>query len=128
MKNLDSLNKLDHVILLCNNLEDTYKFYEQVLGLKSGINLEDWKEFDVGDTALTLRRRKRNYDGVADSKAPGVQLAFKVDSRNELDDWYQKLKTGGVDIIESPKDQEWKHRTVFFNDPEGNIIEIYCEL
>jgi catechol 2,3-dioxygenase-like lactoylglutathione lyase family enzyme len=33
-----------------------------------------------------------------------------------------------VDIIEPPKDQEFGHRTVFFRDPEGNIIEIFAEL
>lgn len=27
-----------------------------------------------------------------------------------------------------PKDQPWGHRTVFFRDPDGNILEIYADL
>ena len=32
----------------------------------------------------------------------------------------------GVEVLSPPRDlPNWRHRTLFFRDPEGNIIEIY---
>jgi len=31
-------------------------------------------------------------------------------------------------LLVEPKDQPWGHRTVFFRDPDGNILEIYADL
>ena len=34
----------------------------------------------------------------------------------------------GVPILRGPTDlPDWRHRTLFFRDPEDNIIEIYAE-
>jgi glyoxylase I family protein len=36
-----------------------------------------------------------------------------------------------VEIIEPPTDRDmryWKHRTLFFKDPEDNILEIFAEI
>jgi catechol 2,3-dioxygenase-like lactoylglutathione lyase family enzyme len=34
----------------------------------------------------------------------------------------------GVTIIGGPADlPQWRHRTLFFRDPEDNVIEIYAE-
>jgi catechol 2,3-dioxygenase-like lactoylglutathione lyase family enzyme len=27
-----------------------------------------------------------------------------------------------------PADQPWAHRTAFFRDPDGNIVEIYADI
>lgn len=122
------MDKLDYIILLCNNLGNTRRFYEQILGLKLRKASENWIEFSVGDTALTLRKRSRPYDGKLDPETPGVQLAFNVGTTDEVDKWYGKLKSDKINIIEAPKNQDWGHRTLFFYDPEGNIIEIYCDI
>ena len=38
------------------------------------------------------------------------------------------LLAKGVPILRGPTDlPEWRHRTLFFRDPEDNIIEIYAE-
>jgi len=29
---------------------------------------------------------------------------------------------------ETPQDQPWGHRTLFFRDPDGNVLEIYAEI
>jgi catechol-2,3-dioxygenase len=33
-----------------------------------------------------------------------------------------------VEIIEAPRDEGYGHRTLFFKDPEGNILEIYADI
>jgi glyoxylase I family protein len=34
-----------------------------------------------------------------------------------------------VPILSPPKElAAWRHRTLFFRDPEGNIVELYAEI
>jgi hypothetical protein len=33
-----------------------------------------------------------------------------------------------VEILEAPRDQAYGHRTFFFKDPEGNILEIDVDI
>ena len=46
------------------------------------------------------------------------------------DSWYVDLISveGGVEIAEPPTDQPRGHRTVYFFDPEHNLLEIYAEI
>jgi catechol 2,3-dioxygenase-like lactoylglutathione lyase family enzyme len=56
-----------------------------------------------------------------------VQLAFRV-APQEVDEWHTELLKKRVEILEPPQDWDYGHRTLFFKDPEGNILEIYAEL
>jgi predicted enzyme related to lactoylglutathione lyase len=83
---------------------------------------------DAGGVLLGLRLRDRDYDGRGGGSAsPGVQLAFLV-SPAEVDACHQQLVEGGIEILEPPTDQPRGHRTVYFSDPEGNVLEVYAEI
>jgi len=41
---------------------------------------------------------------------------------------HQELLENSVEVLEPPTDQSFGHRTLYFKDPEGNILEIYAEL
>ena len=41
---------------------------------------------------------------------------------------YRQLLAKGVEILDPPADQPRGHRTVYFADPEGNILEVYAEI
>jgi catechol-2,3-dioxygenase len=45
-----------------------------------------------------------------------------------VDGCHTELIDHQVEIIEAPRDQEYGHRTLFFKDPEGNILEIYADI
>ena len=47
---------------------------------------------------------------------------------DEVDVCHQRLAERGVEILEPPTDQARGHRTVYFSDPEGNILEVYAEI
>ena len=38
------------------------------------------------------------------------------------------LRAEGVAIVAPATDQPWGHRTVFFRDPDGNLLEIYADI
>jgi catechol 2,3-dioxygenase-like lactoylglutathione lyase family enzyme len=45
-----------------------------------------------------------------------------------VDASHAELVAKGVPIIREPTDlPQWRHRTLFFRDPEDNVIEIYAE-
>ncbi|MCC7085736.1 MAG: VOC family protein [Pirellulales bacterium] len=56
-----------------------------------------------------------------------MQLAFLV-APETVDRYHQQLVNHGVKILDPPTNQAWGHRTVYFADPEGNLLEIYGEL
>ena len=124
---LKNIRNLDYVILLCEDLFQTKRFYHETLGFSIYRDWEDWIEMRVGAVLLTLRRRGRPYDGKKYPDSASIQLAFRV-APNEVDQCYAELLQKQVEILEPPRDQDYGHRTLFFKDPEGNILEIYADI
>ena len=124
---LTNIRNLDYVVLLCNDMARMKAFYHGTLGFPIHRDWEDWIELRVGAILLTLRRRGRPYDGEKYPNSAGVQLAFRV-APSEVDGCYAELLDKQVEIIEAPRDQDYGHRTLFFKDPEGNILEIYADI
>jgi catechol 2,3-dioxygenase-like lactoylglutathione lyase family enzyme len=126
-----SLSAIQHdVILLCADLPRTRAFYHDVMGFRLETDQPNWVSFSVGSTLLTLRPRGAiagAQDGPAVPGSAAIQLAFRV-PHAAVDVCYAELLAKGVSIIRGPTDlPAWRHRTVFFRDPENNVIEIYGE-
>ena len=124
---LTNIRNLDYVILLCDDIEPMKTFYHETLGFPIYRDWEGWIELRVGAVLLTLRKRGRPYDGDKYPNSASLQLAFRV-APPEVDGCYTELLQKQVEIIEGPHDQEYGHRTLFFKDPEGNILEIYADI
>jgi glyoxylase I family protein len=127
-RGLGSIRNLDHTILICQDLDKMRSFYANTMGLHIHGALPNWVEFQVGAALLTLRSHGRDYDGPAvNTRSAKVQLAFRVPPADvalaEL-----ALREAKVSIVESTTDQAWGHRTLFFKDPENNVLEIYAEI
>ena len=131
---LKSIRHLDYVVLICNDLIPMKQFYHEIMGFPIYLETESWIEMRVGSMLLTLSKRDRPFVGSAvpdDSAA--VQLAFRV-APQEVQSCYEELLAQGVEIVQAPQIinqrvwQYWKHRTLFFKDPEGNLLEIYAEI
>jgi catechol 2,3-dioxygenase-like lactoylglutathione lyase family enzyme len=124
---LNSIRNVDYVVLLCKDLVVMREFYEGVMGFPIYRDQDGWIELRVGSTLLTLRRRDRPYDGPTPRDSACVQLAFRV-TPAEVDACHAELVAKGVPILDPPADQPWGHRTLFFQDPERNVLEIYADL
>lgn len=122
-----SIRNLDYIVLLCNDIEAMKRFYTEVMGFPVYRDWGDWLEMQVGASLLTLRKRGRPYDGPATQGSAGVQLAFRV-APSEVDACYEELLRHNVPILEPPRTQDYGHRTLFFKDPENNILEIYADV
>jgi glyoxylase I family protein len=128
---LTEIHSLDHTVLLCRDLARAKAFYRDVMGFPIEADLPYWVSFRVGGAHVTLRPRGRGPTGEDDGPpAPGsaaVQLAFRVPPP-AVDTCHAELLAHGVTIVRPPTDvPSFRHRTLFFRDPEDNLIEIYAE-
>jgi glyoxylase I family protein len=126
-----TIGNLDYVILLCEHMAKTREFYLNVMKFPLDMDRPNWVSFRVGSGLLTLRPRGQGVawdDGPAVDGSASIQLAFRVPPP-AVEEWHRELVENGIDIISPPKDlPSWGHRTLFFRDPEGNVIEIYAEI
>jgi len=131
MSGLSAIRGIDYTILIVRDMAAMRRFYAEVMGFPLERTLGDsWIEHRVGSNILALAERSATRaasepDLPADRAA--VQLAFRV-ARREVDRCAAELKALNVAIIEPPNDQLWGHRTLFFRDPDGNLLEIYAEI
>ncbi|MFN8488028.1 MAG: VOC family protein [Caldilineaceae bacterium] len=125
---LTAVQQLNYVIVLCDDLVRMKAFYRDLFAFAVDSESETSLALRAGSVLLGLRLRTRDYDGRGvRPEAPGVQLAFRV-SPPEVDQCYAQLVAKGVTIVDPPTDQPRGHRTVYFTDPEGNILEVYAEI
>lgn len=127
---LSEIHTLDHTVILCRDLPKTKAFYRDVMGFSVEVEKESWVSFRVGATLLSLRPRGKwricDYGELQPGTA-ALQLAFRVPPP-AVDTCHAELVKAGVEVLKGPTDlPDWRHRTVFFRDPENNIIEIYAE-
>jgi len=125
---IKNIQKLDYAIILCDDLPRMKAFYQSLFGFPVVSERADVLAMNAGSVTFCLRQRTRHYDGTSPSAGSRcVQLAFRV-SRGEVNACHAELAEKGATILEPPTDQFWGHRTVFFSDPEGNLLEFYEEL
>ena len=120
---------IDYTVIFARQMTAMREFYGATLGFSLHKELgSKWVEFRVGSNILALTERGAVFD---DPSPPvgvlSLQLAFRV-SPGEVASCAAVLKERGVSIVAGPTDQPWGHRTLFFRDPDGNVLEIYAEL
>lgn len=124
-----TIRSVGYIIILCDDLTAMRRFYSEVLQFR--VHDEDpghWVGFEVGSLFLALRPRGRSYDGpTIPSESASIQLSFRVPPA-DVDIAHKTLQEHDVDVIEEPTNQDFAHRTLFFRDPENNVIEIFADI
>jgi catechol 2,3-dioxygenase-like lactoylglutathione lyase family enzyme len=133
MKRLGSpfhaIRAIDYTVIFVREMDAMRHFYEDILGFPLRRELSpDWIEYRVGDNTLALARPSRTAADVpTPSGSASLQLAFKV-SALEVDQCADELVRQGVELLSPPTDQAFGHRTLFFRDPDGNLLEMFAEI
>lgn len=127
---LRAIRALDYTILFARDLPAMRRFYTEVMRFEvySEVAGGDWLEFRVGGNILALCKPGLVIADPAPARGTAsVHLAFHV-RREEVDAAEAALRAEGVAIVAPSTDQPWGHRTMFFRDPDGNLLEIYADI
>ena len=125
----EAINAVDYTVVIVRGMEAMRRFYEDVLCFKVARQLsENWIEYQIGSTILALSAPGWTADDAPVAKgSAALQLAFRVPVA-AVDACAAELERRKVDILSPPTDRDFGHRTLFFRDPDGNLIEIYAEI
>ena len=126
---LRAIRAIDYTVIFVRDMAAMRRFYEDILGLSLLRELSPgWVEYRVGDNTLALARpRLTAQDAPTPNGSASLQLAFKV-SVPEVDQCADELVRQGVTLLSPPINQVFGHRTLFFRDPDGNLLEIFADI
>ena len=121
-----SVDRIDHVVLNCHDVDRTVAWYVRVLGMRR-------QEFGEGRVALLFGNQKINVRPTGapnwvtgDVDAPGsLDLCFIADMGPG--DVGAHLRAAGVDITEGPVPKTGALGPMtshYCRDPDGNLIEV----
>jgi catechol 2,3-dioxygenase-like lactoylglutathione lyase family enzyme len=124
-----AIRAIDYTVIFARDMAAMRRFYEDVLGFALLRELSpNWIEYGVGSNTLALAKPSRTAaDAPTPAGSASLQLAFKV-SAAEVDACADELVRQGVALLSPPTNQSFGHRTLFFRDPDGNLLEIYAEI
>jgi catechol-2,3-dioxygenase len=121
--------KLGHIVLNVRDARKSKEFYTRALGLKVA-----HEDYDRGAVFLSFGTQHHDLalfqlaTGETPSPTqPGLHhTAWQLGSFEELQAAYHELRELGV-----PVDATIAHnvtRSVYFHDPDGNRVELYCDM
>lgn len=125
--------ELTHVRLLVDDVEETLRFYRDVLGLEVTLGAGDgiYYELRGGNVILALYRRdlmdQMIGGGLGErARSDAVALTFAVD---DVDETARLLEERGATLVNEPMDYEVAFlRVAHLRDPDGNLIEVNAPL
>ena len=123
---MNTINGIKETCLYIHDLEGAREFYGSVLGFQE-ISYEPGKHvfFRAGRSVLLCfnpEDSKHKTSPPAHYAEGNQHLAFEVDPEDYLQTM-EELIAHGIDIIDTVT---WKNgqESCYFNDPEGNVLEI----
>ena len=124
-----AIRAIDYTVILVRDMAAMRRFYEGVLHFPLTRELSaGWIEYQIGGNTLALSRPGRTAkDAPTPKGGASLQLAFRV-AADDVDRCADELVRHGVDLLEPPTNQPFGHRTLFFRDPDGNLLEVYAEI
>jgi catechol 2,3-dioxygenase-like lactoylglutathione lyase family enzyme len=120
--------KLTHACLITQRLETLRDFYREVLQVEPQVFQSDYLEFPIGGAILSLYKQESLDKTVPGAMQAGanksVMLEFQV---ADVDQEYARLKESQlpIDWVMPPATFPWGNRSIYFRDPEGNMINLY---
>lgn len=124
-----AIRAIDYTVIFVRDMTTMRRFYEDILGFPLQRELSPgWIEYQVGGNTLALAKPSLTAaDDPTPNRSASLQLAFKV-SAAQVDQCADELVRQGVPLLSPPTDQSFGHRTLFFRDPDGNLLEVFAEI
>jgi lactoylglutathione lyase len=124
-----AIRAIDYTVIFVRDMDAMRRFYETLLGFSlQRVLSSGWIEFRIGSNTLALAIPSRTAsDHPIPVGSAALQLAFKV-SVAEVDACAEELMRKDISLVSPPTDQVFGHRTLFFRDPDGNLLEVFADI
>ena len=117
---------LTNTCLITTNASRLVHFYENVLGMKAHWSGEQYAELRTGVGVLAIfsaDAQEKYIPGSANAASNrSTILEFKV---ADVDHEYARLQPLVTIWVKKPTTQPWGTRSVYFRDPDGNLVDFY---
>jgi catechol 2,3-dioxygenase-like lactoylglutathione lyase family enzyme len=125
---LSAIQALDYTVVRVRDMEAMRAFYGRTLRFQFVRELSpNWVEYRIGPNILALTGSFQFVENqTLGAGIAAVQLAFRV-PYEAVDVCAAELTAAGISLLSPPTDRPFRHRTLFFCDPDGNLIEIYAD-
>jgi catechol 2,3-dioxygenase len=121
--------KVGHVVLKARDLAQVEKFYTEVLGFEVVMRLDRPRGvfFSLGDQHhdLAVLEVPPEADAPKDNQVGLHHVALQVESFAELKECYRTLQSHNIPIVRAVDHGITK--SIYFCDPAGNRLELYCD-
>lgn len=125
---------LSTCFVLVNDPDEALGFYRDKLGMevRNDVARDSFRWITVGaasqpDVSIVLTNyvngSPEDNDAVAAMIAKGALYGVHLQA-DDLDGTFQRLRSGGAEIVQEPADQPWGVRDGAVRDPSGNLIRI----
>jgi len=117
---------IEHIVLTVKNIEESLKFYNQVLGMEIITSGEGRKALKFGSQKIILQEPGSESEPKAHKPVPGsADICFI--SHVPMNRIIEELKKKHAEIIKGPAEKtgaNGKIISVYLRDPDGNLLEI----
>ena len=120
-----------HLAFPVKNLEETFRFYTEILGCTTGRRSEEWIDFNMWGhqvvAHLSADEAGASAKNSVDGKGVPVRHFGVILEMDEWDALAARVKKAGIDFVIEPyirfKGEPGEQATMFFLDPSGNALE-----
>jgi len=117
-----------HVIINANDLAHARAFYGWLLprigypGVHHDVTASGW----FGDGGSFWVKQAAGRDAFSKDRVGLCEIAFRAESRAEVDALAEELRTRGARILDPPREYDYTpgYYAVFFADPDGIKLEL----
>lgn len=118
---------LINTCLITRNVEQLTNFYGKVLRISAQKSSEEYAEFPTGVGVLAIFSARAQEKYIPRSADPASNrsaiLEFEV---SDVDQEYRRLQAIVKNWVKSPTTQPWGTRSIYFRDPDGNLVDFYA--
>ncbi|MDQ3659104.1 MAG: VOC family protein [Actinomycetota bacterium] len=120
------IDRIDHIVLTVSDVEETVRFYSEVLGMRAVTFAEGRRALAFGGQKINLHQAGREFEPKAPRSEPG-SADFCLITLTPLDVVVDRLAAGGVEVLQGPVEKTGAlgpMQSVYIRDPDGNLVEI----
>lgn len=120
------IKAIDHLVLTVEDIDVTINFYTSILGFDAVTFGDNRKALVFGNQKINLHQKGKEIDPKAEHPTPGsADLCFIAETK--VEEVLQELKEKNITVIEGIVDRtgaSGKIRSIYFRDPDFNLIEV----